>query len=544
MKEMMGGLNNSARNALALAQEEVKNFRQNVLGTEHILLGLMLEEESIAGKLLRDKISVDKVREIIKNSTGMGDSVPEYINISPRSKYIIELARQIAAQLKMPYVGSEHILLALIEEGEGIGAQIIKSAVSLRDLKNEVLMAIQGGGGHEQINPDMGGGMGQQDPATKTIDKYGTDLNQRAKEGRLDPVIGREDVIQRVIQILSRRTKNNPCLIGEPGVGKTAIAEGLAQEIIKGNVPETLKGKRVITLDMAGMLAGAKYRGEFEERLKNAIDEIKAAGNIILFIDEMHTIIGAGAAEGAIDASNILKPVLARGELQVVGATTIDEYKKHIEKDAALERRFQPITVEEPTVEDTVKILKGLRDKYEAHHKVAITDEAIDAAANLSHRYISDRFLPDKAIDLIDEAASRVRLRSSTAPKELKELEEKIKEIDTEKKTAINNQDFEKAASLRDEERKLSEELDRQKKLWAAQNARDIKIGYEDIADVVSQWTGIPVTKLQGDESERLLNMEEILHKRVIGQEPAVEALSKAIRRSRVGLKDPKKPIG
>ena len=504
----------------------------------------MLEEESIAGKLLRDKISVDKVREIIKNSTGMGDSVPEYINISPRSKYIIELARQIAAQLKMPYVGSEHILLALIEEGEGIGAQIIKSAVSLRDLKNEVLMAIQGGGGHEQINPDMGGGMGQQDPATKTIDKYGTDLNQRAKEGRLDPVIGREDVIQRVIQILSRRTKNNPCLIGEPGVGKTAIAEGLAQEIIKGNVPETLKGKRVITLDMAGMLAGAKYRGEFEERLKNAIDEIKAAGNIILFIDEMHTIIGAGAAEGAIDASNILKPVLARGELQVVGATTIDEYKKHIEKDAALERRFQPITVEEPTVEDTVKILKGLRDKYEAHHKVAITDEAIDAAANLSHRYISDRFLPDKAIDLIDEAASRVRLRSSTAPKELKELEEKIKEIDTEKKTAINNQDFEKAASLRDEERKLSEELDRQKKLWAAQNARDIKIGYEDIADVVSQWTGIPVTKLQGDESERLLNMEEILHKRVIGQEPAVEALSKAIRRSRVGLKDPKKPIG
>jgi ATP-dependent Clp protease ATP-binding subunit ClpC len=514
MKEMMGGLNNSARNALALAQEEVKNFRQNVLGTEHILLGLMLEEESIAGKLLRDKISVDKVREIIKNSTGMGDSVPEYINISPRSKYIIELARQIAAQLKMPYVGSEHILLALIEEGEGIGAQIIKSAVSLRDLKNEVLMAIQGGGGHEQINPDMGGGMGQQDPATKTINKYGTDLNQRAKEGRLDPVIGREDVIQRVIQILSRRTKNNPCLIGEPGVGKTAIAEGLAQEIIKGNVPETLKGKRVITLDMAGMLAGAKYRGEFEERLKNAIDEIKAAGNIILFIDEMHTIIGAGAAEGAIDASNILKPVLARGELQVVGATTIDEYKKHIEKDAALERRFQPITVEEPTVEDTVKILKGLRDKYEAHHKVAITDEAIDAAANLSHRYISDRFLPDKAIDLIDEAASRVRLRSSTAPKELKELEEKIKEIDTEKKTAINNQDFEKAASLRDEERKLSEELDRQKKLWAAQNARDIKIGYEDIADVVSQWTGIPVTKLQGDESERLLNMEEILHKR------------------------------
>lgn len=540
---MMGGLNNSARNALALAQGEVKNFRQNILGTEHILLGLMLEEESIAGKILRDKLSVDKVREIVKNTSGMGDSVPEYITISPRSKYIIELARQMAAQLNMPYVGSEHILLALIEEGEGIGAQILKSVVNLRDLKNEVLMALQGGE-PENFNPEMGGGIGQQGVSTKTLDKYGTDLNKRAREGRLDPVIGREDVIERVIQILSRRTKNNPCLIGEPGVGKTAIAEGLAQEIIKGNVPETLKDKRVITLDMAGMLAGAKYRGEFEERLKNAIDEIKAAGNIILFIDEMHTIIGAGAAEGAIDASNILKPVLARGELQVVGATTIDEYKKHIEKDAALERRFQPVMVEEPSVEDTIKILKGLRDKYEAHHKVAITDEAIDAAANLSHRYISDRYLPDKAIDLIDEAASRVRLRSSTAPKELKELEDKIKEIETEKKTAINNQDFEKAASLRDEERRLTEELDKQRKLWAAKTSKDMSIGYEDIADVVSQWTGIPVKKLQGDESERLLNMEEILHKRVVGQESAVEALSKAIRRSRVGLKDPKKPIG
>ncbi|MGB4438225.1 MAG: ATP-dependent Clp protease ATP-binding subunit, partial [Sedimentibacter sp.] len=373
---------------------------------------------------------------------------------------------------------------------------------------------------------------------------YGTDLNQRAREGKLDPVIGREDVIERVIQILSRRTKNNPCLIGEPGVGKTAIAEGLAQEIIKGNVPETLKDKRVVTLDMAGMVAGAKYRGEFEERLKSAIDEIKAAGNIILFIDELHTIIGAGAAEGAIDASNILKPTLARGELQIVGATTQDEYKKHIEKDAALERRFQPITVDEPSIEDTVKILKGLRDKYEAHHKVSITDEAIEAAANLSHRYISDRFLPDKAIDLIDEAASRTRLKSSTVPKGLKEIEDKIKELKNEKKAAINNQDFEKAASFRDEEKSLSEQLDKQKKLWAAKNSKDSSIGYEDIAEVVAQWTGIPVKKLKGDESDRLLHMEDILHKRVIGQEPAVEALSKAIRRSRVGLKDPKKPIG
>jgi len=389
------------------------------------------------------------------------------------------------------------------------------------------------------------GGPGQaQNNNTKTIDKYGTDLNQRAREGKLDPVIGREDVIERVIQILSRRTKNNPCLIGEPGVGKTAIAEGLAQEIVKGNVPETLKNKRVVTLDMAGMVAGAKYRGEFEERLKNAIDEIKADGNIILFIDELHTIIGAGAAEGAIDASNILKPTLARGELQIVGATTLDEYNKHIEKDAALERRFQPVTVEEPSVEDTIKILKGLRDKYEAHHKVAITDESIDAAAKLSYRYISDRFLPDKAIDLIDEAASRTRLKSSTSPKGLKKIEAKIKEIKTEKKASINNQDFEKAASFRDEEKRLSEELDKQRKLWAAKNSKDAKIGYDEIADVVSQWTGIPVKKLQGDESERLLHMEDILHKRVVGQEQAVEALSRAIRRSRVGLKDPKKPIG
>lgn len=542
---MISGFNNSAKNAIELAQEEVKRFKQNVLGTEHILIGLMLEQEGIAGKILRSKFDADNIREIIKNSTGIGESMPEYIAISPRSKYILELARQYSAQMGVPYVGTEHILLGLIDEGEGIGAQIIKTAVSLKEIKNEVIQAINQGSGESGDIPNLGGADAQQSQSgTRTIDKYGTDLNQRAKEGKLDPVIGREDVIERVIQILSRRTKNNPCLIGEPGVGKTAIAEGLAQEIVNGNVPETLKGKRVVTLDMAGMVAGAKYRGEFEERLKSAVEEIKAAGNIILFIDELHTIIGAGAAEGAIDASNILKPTLARGELQVVGATTLDEYKKHIEKDAALERRFQPITVDEPSVEDTIKILKGLRDKYEAHHKVAITDDAIEAAAKLSHRYISDRFLPDKAIDLIDEAASRTRLKSSTAPKGLKEIEEKISEVKTEKKAAINNQDFEKAASFRDEEKRLSEELDKQRKLWAARNSKDSKIGYEEIADVVSQWTGIPVKKLQGDESERLLNMEDILHKRVVGQEQAVEALAKAIRRSRVGLKDPKKPIG
>ncbi|WP_313344204.1 ATP-dependent Clp protease ATP-binding subunit [Sedimentibacter sp.] len=543
---MMNGLNKSAKSALESAQREVTNFKQNVLGTEHILIGLMLEQEGIAGKILRNKLDVNKIREIIKNSIGVGEEEPEYIQISPRSKYIIELARQYSTQMGVSYVGTEHILLGLIDEGEGIAAQIVKSAVSLRDLKNEVIEAIkQNSGGAAGGNANFSGNTEQaQNSATKTIDKYGTDLNQRAREGKLDPVIGRENVIDRVIQILSRRTKNNPCLIGEPGVGKTAIAEGLAQEIVNGNVPETLKDKRVVTLDMAGMVAGAKYRGEFEERLKSAVEEIKAAGNIILFIDELHTIIGAGAAEGAIDASNILKPTLARGELQIVGATTLDEYKKHIEKDAALERRFQPITVDEPTVEDTIKILKGLRDKYEAHHKVAITDEAIEAATKLSHRYISDRFLPDKAIDLIDEAASRTRLKSSTQPKEFKEIEDKITELINEKQAAINNQDFERAASFRDEEKRLTDELDKQKKLWAAKNSKDSKIGYEEIADVVSQWTGVPVKKLQGDESEKLLNMEEILHKRVIGQEQAVEALSKAIRRSRVGLKDPKKPIG
>jgi ATP-dependent Clp protease ATP-binding subunit ClpC len=543
---MISGFNNSAKNAIELAQEEVKRFKQNVLGTEHILLGLMMEQEGIAGKILRNKLNVDKIREIIKNTTGTGESTPEFIAISPRSKYIIELARQYSSQMGVPYVGTEHILLGLIDEGEGIAAQIIKSVANLKELKYEVIEAVkQGSGGGDPGDKEFSPGPQQsQAQSTKTIDKYGIDLNQKAKEGKLDPVIGREDVIERVIQILSRRTKNNPCLIGEPGVGKTAIAEGLAQEIIKGNVPETLKSKRVVTLDMSGMVAGAKYRGEFEERLKSAIDEIKNAGNIILFIDELHTIIGAGAAEGAIDASNILKPTLARGELQIVGATTLDEYKKHIEKDAALERRFQPITVEEPNVEDTIKILKGLRDKYEAHHKVSITDEAIEAAAKLSHRYISDRFLPDKAIDLIDEAASRTRLKSSTAPKGLKEIENKINDLKNEKKAAINNQDFEKAASFRDEEKRLTDELDKQKKLWAAKNSKDSSIGYDDISEVVSQWTGIPVKKLQGDETDRLLHMEDILHNRVIGQEPAVVALSKAIRRSRVGLKDPKKPIG
>ena len=545
---MINEFNNAAKKAINNAQEEVKRFKHQVLGTEHILLGLMMEEEGIAGKLLRNKLDLETVREIVKKTSGVGEIMPEFITISPRSKNIIEMARQYSIQLKVPYIGTEHVLLGLIDEGEGIGAQIIKSQASLQELKNEVIQAIKGGLEGEEGEAGINQASSVQSnkaTGTKTIDKYGIDLNKQAKEGKLDPVIGRENVIERVIQILSRRTKNNPCLIGEPGVGKTAIAEGLAQEIVRGDVPEMLKNKRVITLDLSGMVAGAKYRGEFEERLKNAIDEIKASGDIILFIDEMHTIIGAGASEGAIDASNILKPTLARGELQVVGATTIDEYKKHIEKDAALERRFQPITVDEPSVEDTILILKGLRDKYEAHHKVVITDDAIEAAAKLSHRYISDRFLPDKAIDLIDEAASRVRLKSSTAPKGLKEIENKIKELKNEKRVAINNQNFEKAASFRDEEKKLTDELEKQKEEWAAKtNSKDAKIEYEEIADIIAQWTGIPIKKLQGDESDRLLNMEEILHNRVVGQEKAVEAIAKAIRRSRVGLKDPKKPIG
>lgn len=539
---MMSGFNASAKKSLDFAQIEVKNMMQTVLGTEHILLGLMMEQEGVAGKILRNKLDVDRVREIIKNATGVGEKPSEYITISPRSKYIIELAREYSLRHGVSYIGTEHILLALMEEGEGIGAQILKSATSFQELKYELANAVKKN--HETDTSSTQGSSMNKMGNTKTLDKYGTDLNQRASEGKLDPVIGREGVIERVIQILSRRTKNNPVLIGEPGVGKTAVAEGLAQEIIKGNVPEILKNKRVVTLDMASMVAGAKYRGEFEERLKNCIEEIKSDGNIILFIDELHTIIGAGGSEGAIDASNILKPALARGEMQVIGATTLDEYKKYVEKDAALERRFQPVTVGEPTIQDTILILKGLRDKYEAHHKIAITDDAIEAAAKLSSRYISDRFLPDKAIDLIDEAASRARLKSSTAPEVLKDLEDKIKEVNNEKKVAINNQDFEKAASFRDEEKKLSEELDKQRKLWATKNSKDASIGYEEIAGVVAQWTGIPVKKLQGDEADKLLNMEELLHKRVIGQEQAVDAISKAIRRARVGLKDPKKPIG
>ncbi len=538
----MNEFSEAAKNVIVLAQEEAKKLNHAVIGTEHILLGLILEEEGLAGQVLRNRIDADTVRQRIIEIIGEGEQAPDYITISPRSKTVIELARMYARQMGLTYIGTEHLLLGLIKEGEGVAAMIMQAqGISSDQVTNELVQLLNQG----QTENTSGHMNKKASKSTKTLEKYGRDLNELAKAGKLDPVIGREEVIQRVIQVLSRRTKNNPCLIGEPGVGKTAIAEGLAQEIINGTVPEILKDKRVITLDLAGMVAGAKYRGEFEERLKTVMDEIIAAGNIILFIDEMHTIIGAGAAEGAIDASNILKPVLARGELHAIGATTIDEYKKHIERDAALERRFQPVLVEEPTVEDTIKILKGLRDKYEAHHKIIITDEAIEAAAKLSHRYITDRFLPDKAIDLIDEAASKSRIKTVTAPTNLKEIEDKIKGIQQEKQESINSQNYEKAAELRDKEKQLISELNSKKEEWKNKtNSKESQIGYEDIAQVIAQWTGIPVKKIQNDESERLLNMEDILHKRVIGQHPAVEAVSKAIRRARVGLKDPKKPIG
>lgn len=548
---MSNGFSNSASNALKLAQEEAIRLKSPILGTEHILLGLIMENEGPAGKILRRLVKLDEVRAVIEKITPASDIVPSYITISPRTKNIVEKAHRYARKFNHNYTGTECVLLGLIDEGEGIGVQILANMTNVKIIYDEIINMLSS----QQSNSGLGNNGDNTSnnwndapnaaSGGRAIDKYGIDLNKQAKADKIDPVIGRSNEIERIIQILSRRTKNNPCLIGEPGVGKTAIAEGLAQEIVKGNVPEILKNKRIISIDIAGMVAGAKYRGEFEERLKTAMKEIKADGNIILFIDELHTIIGAGASEGSIDASNILKPSLARGEIQVVGATTIDEYKKHIEKNAALERRFQPIIVEEPSVEDTIQILKGLRDKYEAHHKVIITDEAIEAASTLSHRYISDRYLPDKAIDLVDEAASRERLKSVTAPTNLKDIEDEIKEAQKEKEAAINNQNFEKAAEYRDKEKKLVEKLNNEKEVWKTkQNLNERKIGYEEIADIIAKWTGIPLKKLQEDESNRLLDMEKIIHNRVIGQQPAVEAVSKAIRRARVGLKDPKKPIG
>lgn len=540
---MFGRFTERAQKVLALAQEEAVRLGHKNIGTEHILLGLIREGDGIAAKALQALgLGLDKIQGEVESLIGRGGEQPSNINYTPRAKKVIELSMDEARKLGHTYVGTEHILLGLIREGEGVAARVLNNlGVSLNKARQQVLQLLgssEAMSSHQQSSSNAA-------VNTPTLDSLARDLTAVARDGALDPVIGRSKEIERVIQVLSRRTKNNPVLIGEPGVGKTAVVEGLAQRIINNEIPETLRNKRVMTLDMGTVVAGTKYRGEFEDRLKKIMDEIRQAGNIILFIDELHTLIGAGGAEGAIDASNILKPSLARGELQCIGATTLDEYRKYIEKDAALERRFQPIQVDEPSTEEAVQILFGLRDRYEAHHRVNITDEAIRQAVYLSDRYISDRFLPDKAIDLIDEAASKVRLQSYTIPPNLKELEQRLEEVRKEKDAAVQSQEFEKAASMRDKEQKLREELDKTKNEWQEkQGQTDSEVTPEDIASVVASWTGIPVVKLKEEETERLLKMEEILHKRVIGQEDAVKSISRAVRRARAGLKDPKRPIG
>jgi ATP-dependent Clp protease ATP-binding subunit ClpC len=538
---MFGRFTERAQKVLALAQEEAVRLGHNNIGTEHILLGLIKEGEGIAAKALQALgLGLEKIQDEVESLIGKGQEQTSNIAYTPRAKKVIELSMDEARKLGHTYVGTEHILLGLIREGEGVAARVLNNlGVSLNKARQQVLQLL---GSSETVASNHGTSNSANTP---TLDSLARDLTVSARDNHLDPVIGRSKEIERVIQVLSRRTKNNPVLIGEPGVGKTAIAEGLAQLIVNNEIPETLRDKRVMTLDMGTVVAGTKYRGEFEDRLKKIMDEIRQAGNIILFIDELHTLIGAGGAEGAIDASNILKPALARGELQCIGATTLDEYRKYIEKDAALERRFQPITVDQPSVEEGILILKGLRDRYEAHHRVKITDEAIEQAVRLSDRYITDRFLPDKAIDLIDEAASKVRLNSYTVPPNLKELEQRLEEVRKEKDASVQSQEFEKAASLRDKEQKLREELDTTKKEWKERQGRtDSEVTPDDIAQIVASWTGIPVIKLAEEETARLLNLEEILHRRVIGQDEAVKAISRAIRRARAGLKDPKRPIG
>lgn len=537
---MFGRFTERAQRVIVLAQEEARALGHNVVGTEHILLGLIDEGEGVAARALTSMgISTEQVRAEIERVIGRGEAgAVGPSGFTPRTKRVLELAFEEARQLGHSYIGTEHILLGLIREGEGVAAQVLTNlGADLEKVRRQVLELL--GGSTKQ------GQKASRRTKTPTLDQFGRDLTDMAREGKLDPVIGRDKEIERVIQVLSRRTKNNPVLIGEPGVGKTAIAEGLAQKIVDNDVPESLVNKRVVALDLGAMVAGSKFRGEFEERLKKVMEEIRASGDVILFIDEMHTIIGAGAAEGAIDASNILKPALARGELQAIGATTLDEYRKYVEKDAALERRFQPVMVDEPTVEETIEILKGLRDRYEAHHRVKISDEALVAAARLSDRYISDRYLPDKAIDLIDEASSKVRLSGLVTPPALKELEAQIEEVRIEKESAIKNEEFEKAAKLRDREQQLRDELEAKRADWKSNRGRAEAIVDENaIAEIVSSWTGIPVARLAQEESVRLLELEKILHERVIAQDEAIEAVSKAIRRARAGLKDPKRPIG
>ena len=537
----------SAQNALNSALEAAREFGHSYIGSEHLLIGLLREEDSIAAKVLGERsVTERKVSEIVESISGKGgQSNVGAQDMTPRTKRIIETSSYMALRSGQNYIGTEHILLALLSESDCVAVRILSSlGCNIREIYEELTGFVSGEAedGREESAPV---GKSEKKSKTPTVEKYGRDLTAAAKEGKLDPIIGRDEETQRVIQILSRRTKNNPCLIGEPGVGKTAVVEGLAQRIADGEVPETLTGKRIITLDISGMLAGAKYRGEFEERLKSVMEEVDANPDIILFVDEIHNIIGAGAAEGAIDAANILKPELARGKLQIIGATTINEYRKYIEKDAALERRFQSVTVGEPSKEEAILILQGLKDKYEAHHKVKITDEAINAAVNLSVRYIGDRFLPDKAIDLIDEAASKKRIEAYTSPAPLKELEEKLKALSAEKEEAVKNQDFEKAASLRDDEHKLNSEVEAERAKWKKQHADEkLSIGEDEIADIVTSWTGIPVKKLADEEGERLANLDKLLHERVVGQDEAVDAVARAIRRGRIGLKDPKRPIG
>lgn len=532
-----------AQKVLQLAQEEAIRMKHESIGTEHILLGLIREGGGIAAKALEAiEVNFTTIEEGVEKLVGMGTKdVGPIVHYTPRAKKVIELSVDESRKLNHSYIGTEHILLALIREGEGIAARVLSNVgVSLTKARQQVLQLL---GSHDSSPSNTSNSTNA--AATPTLDGLARDLTEVAREGQLDPVIGRSKEITRVIEVLARRTKNNPVLIGEPGVGKTAIAEGLAQQVVNNEVPEILRDKRVMTLDMGTVVAGTKYRGEFEDRMKKVMEEIRQAGNVILFIDELHTLIGAGGAEGAIDASNILKPSLARGELQCIGATTIDEYRKYIEKDAALERRFQPIQVDEPTVEESILILGGLRDRYEAHHRVKITDEAIEAAAKMSDRYISDRFLPDKAIDLIDEAGSKVRLRSYTTPPNLKKLETELEAVRSEKNAAVQSQEFEKAASFRDKEQKMKEELETTKAAWKEKQGKtESQVTVEDIAAVVSMWTGIPVSKIAEKESAKLLHMEETLHERVIGQAEAVTAISRAIRRARAGLKDPKRPIG
>ncbi len=537
-----------AQHVLYLAREEARALGHPAIGTEHLLLGLLREKESIGAKaLINLGLDLNSVRKAVTDLVAPGFGGEGEPELTPRAKKVIALANDEAQRWGVNYVGTEHLLLGLLREGEGVAAQVLSDLnVSADDIRKQVITLL-GGGQIVFVNGEMQGkkATAGRDEQTPSLNEYGRDLTYLAKQGKIDPVIGREKEIERVIQVLTRRTKNNPVLIGEPGVGKTAIAEGLAQRIVNDQVPELIKNKRVIALDMPALVAGSKYRGDFEERLKKVMEEIRQAGNIILFIDEMHTLIGAGAAEGAIDASNILKPALARGELQAIGATTLDEYRKYVEKDPALERRFQPIMVEEPTKEETLAIIEGIRDLYEAHHRVKITDEAIRAAVNLSDRYITDRFLPDKAIDLIDEAASKVRLKTYTCPPDVKKLEAEISELNKEKEAAIIAQEYEKAAELRDKEQALKKELERLRGNWESHQVQGTQyVTEEDIAQIVSSWTGIPVARLAEEESERLLKMEEILHQRVIGQDEAIKTLARAIRRARAGLKDPKRPIG